>query len=51
MGVQGMKDRVRKVKGYIDIESMGGFTINMVLPITKADKEADNGTDQGTDSC
>ncbi len=50
MGVQGMKDRVRKVKGYIDIESMGGFTINMVLPITKADKEADNGTDKGTDS-
>ncbi|MBO4243076.1 MAG: hypothetical protein J5883_07345 [Clostridiales bacterium] len=50
MGIQGMKDRVRKVKGYIDIESMGGFTINMILPITKENKEADNGTDQSSDS-
>ncbi len=35
MGIQGMKQRVRNVKGYLDIESMGGFTINMILPINK----------------
>ena len=35
MGIQGMKQRVRNVKGYLDIESMGGFTINMILPIKK----------------
>lgn len=35
MGIQGMKQRVRSVKGYFDIESMGGFTINMILPIKK----------------
>ena len=50
MGIQGMKARVRKVKGYIDIESMNGFTINMILPITKENKEEDNGTDQSSDS-
>lgn len=36
MGIQGMKERVRKVKGYLDIESVGGFAINMILPITGA---------------
>ena len=35
MGIQGMKQRVRNVKGYLDIESVGGFTINMILPIKK----------------
>ena len=35
MGIQGMKQRVRNVKGYLDIESLGGFTINMILPISK----------------
>ena len=33
MGIQGMKQRVRNVRGYFDIESQGGFTINMILPI------------------
>lgn len=33
MGIQGMKQRVRNVKGYLDIESRNGFTINMILPI------------------
>lgn len=39
MGIQGMKQRVRNVKGYLDIESMGGFTINMILPIKKTEGE------------
>lgn len=34
MGIQGMKKRVRNVKGFFDIESNAGFTINMILPIT-----------------
>ena len=34
MGIQGMKQRVRNVKGYIDIESCNGFTINMILPLS-----------------
>ena len=33
MGIQGMKQRVRNVKGFIDIESNNGFTINMILPL------------------
>lgn len=32
MGIQGMKSRVRKVNGIINIESNYGFTINMILP-------------------
>ena len=40
MGIQGMKARVRKVKGYLDIESLGGFTINMVLPLEQKNKES-----------
>ena len=39
MGIQGMKTRVRNVKGYIDIESENGFTINMILPIVKKTEE------------
>lgn len=35
MGIEGMKQRVRNVHGYIDIESDAGFTINMILPITQ----------------
>lgn len=50
MGIQGMKERVRKVKGYIDIESVGGFKINMILPITKPVQEEDNGSDKSSDS-
>ena len=34
MGIQGMKQRVRTVKGYLDIESQQGFTINMILPLS-----------------
>lgn len=45
MGIQGMKTRVRNVKGYIDIESENGFSINMILPIVKKTEEI-NGTDQ-----
>ena len=33
MGIQGMKQRVRNVKGYLDIDSHQGFTINMILPL------------------
>lgn len=33
MGIQGMKQRVRNVKGYFDIESDMGFSINMILPM------------------
>lgn len=33
MGLTGMRNRVRKVKGYIDIEAEAGFSINMVLPL------------------
>lgn len=32
MGIAGMKNRVRAIKGYFDIESEVGFTINMILP-------------------
>lgn len=35
MGIQGMKKRVRSVKGYMDIESEMGFSINMILPIAE----------------
>lgn len=35
MGIQGMKTRVRNVKGYMDIESEMGFSINMLLPMGK----------------
>ena len=38
MGIQGMKERVRRVKGYIDIDPVGGFTINMILPLGKVGK-------------
>lgn len=44
MGIQGMKQRVRNVKGYFDIETLGGFTINMILPI-KGKEGKQNGTD------
>lgn len=33
MGIQGMRQRVRNAKGYLDIQSRNGFTINMILPI------------------
>ena len=33
MGVQGMKQRVRKLNGYIDVDGSNGFQINMILPI------------------
>ena len=33
MGIQGMKERVRNIKGYLDIDSHNGFTINMILPL------------------
>ncbi len=49
MGIQGMKARVRKVKGYMDIDSIGGFTINMILPLESKKENAD-GSDQSTDS-
>lgn len=35
MGIAGMTKRVRDVRGYIDIESEIGFTINMILPLNK----------------
>ena len=38
MEIQGMKERVRRVKGYIDIDPVGGFTINMILPLGKVGK-------------
>ena len=50
MGIQGMKERVRKVKGYIDIDPVGGFKINMILPITRLVQEEDNGSDKSSDS-
>lgn len=33
MGIQGMKNRARKVNGFIDISSENGFRINMIIPI------------------
>lgn len=39
MGIQGMRERVRKVKGYMDIDPDGGFTIKMILPLGKNNKE------------
>lgn len=33
MGIQGMKNRARKVNGYMDINSDNGFHINMIFPI------------------
>lgn len=37
MGIQGMKDRARKVNGYIDISSENGFHINMIIPVTSVE--------------
>lgn len=34
MGIQGMKNRVRNVNGYIDISSKAGFLINMIIPLS-----------------
>jgi signal transduction histidine kinase len=34
MGIQGMKNRVRNVNGYIDISSKEGFQINMIIPLS-----------------
>jgi signal transduction histidine kinase len=33
MGLQGMKNRTRKVNGFLDISSENGFRINMILPL------------------
>lgn len=33
MGIQGMKSRIRKVNGVIDINSEFGFRINMIIPL------------------
>jgi signal transduction histidine kinase len=33
MGLQGMKSRVRKVNGYMDITCDTGFHINMIIPL------------------
>ena len=38
MGISGMKMRVRSVNGSIDIESMNGFTVNMLLPLKAAER-------------
>ena len=34
MGLQGMRDRVRSVKGFISVESEMGFMINTILPLS-----------------
>ncbi len=34
MGIQGMKNRARKVNGSIDINSDNGFRINILIPLT-----------------
>ena len=33
MGIQGMKNRARKINGFIDLNGEDGFCINMILPI------------------
>jgi signal transduction histidine kinase len=33
MGIQGMKNRARRVNGYIDITCDSGFHINMIIPL------------------
>jgi len=33
MGLQGMKNRARKISGFIDVNGEDGFCINMILPI------------------
>ena len=33
MGIQGMKNRIHKVNGLIDINSDNGFRINMIIPL------------------
>lgn len=35
MGLQGMKRRVRKVNGYLDVQCDQGFQINMILPLNQ----------------
>lgn len=35
MGIQGMKQRIEKLGGVINIDGMSGFTINMLIPINK----------------
>ena len=36
MGLSGMKQRVRRAKGYLDVEAENGFKINMILPLKEA---------------
>ncbi|WP_303870974.1 sensor histidine kinase [Acetobacterium wieringae] len=38
MGIQGMKDRIRKVNGLIDIDGQNGFRINMIFPLTSVEE-------------
>ncbi len=33
MGIQGMLNRMRKVKGFLDINGENGFHINMIIPL------------------
>lgn len=33
MGIQGMKNRARKINGFLDISGENGFRINMIIPI------------------
>ena len=34
MGISGMRRRVREVGGTLDFETVGGFTVNMLLPLS-----------------
>ncbi len=38
MGIQGMKDRARKINGLIDIDGQNGFRINMIFPLVVDDE-------------
>lgn len=39
MGISGMRKRMREVKGILDFETQAGFTINMLLPYQKKERE------------
>lgn len=39
MGIAGMRERVRRVNGILDITADAGFTVNMLLPIEQGEND------------
>ena len=39
MGMQGMRERIRKVNGYIDFNGDNGFRINMIIHLVSVNQK------------